>query len=56
LPLTDRAGKPIPKPTVSQGIATFPDHADNAELLVDVADRALYRAKEQGGAQVRVAG
>ncbi|MBI5650118.1 MAG: GGDEF domain-containing protein, partial [Chloroflexi bacterium] len=56
LPLTDRAGKLIPKPTVSQGIATFPDHAADAETLVDVADRALYRAKEQGRDQVRVAG
>jgi diguanylate cyclase (GGDEF)-like protein len=55
LPLMDRADKPIPKPTVSQGIATFPDHADNAELLVDVADRALSVAKEAGRDQVRVA-
>ena len=56
LPLVDRESQPIPKPTVSQGIATFPDHAANADQLVDIADRALYQAKEQGRDQVRVTG
>lgn len=33
---------------VSIGISVFPDHAENAELLLKVADRAMYRAKEDG--------
>jgi diguanylate cyclase (GGDEF)-like protein len=56
MPLTDESGKAFPKPTVSQGIATFPDHANDAGQLVDVADAALYEAKHAGRDQVRVAG
>jgi diguanylate cyclase (GGDEF)-like protein len=56
LPLVDITGHVIPNPTVSQGIATFPDHVANAAQLVDVADTMLYQAKEQGRDQVRVAG
>ena len=39
---------PSGKLTVSSGVATFPDDADNAEDLVDRADRALYAAKRNG--------
>ncbi len=56
IPLLDESGKAFPKPTVSQGIAAFPDHAQNAHQLVDVADAALYDAKHAGRDQVRVAG
>lgn len=56
LPLTDEAGHSLPKPTVSQGIATFPDCASDANQLVGVADGALYTAKHEGRDQVRVAG
>jgi diguanylate cyclase (GGDEF)-like protein len=42
----------VPSPTVSQGIATLPQHAPNASQLVDVADRALYEAKKQGRDQI----
>ena len=55
-PLMDESGKAFPKPTVSQGIATFPDHANDAGRLVDVADASLYEAKHAGRDQVRVAG
>jgi diguanylate cyclase (GGDEF)-like protein len=34
--------------TISMGIATFPQDADNARELVDMADRALYQAKRGG--------
>ena len=56
MPLTDESGKAFPKPTVSQGIATFPDHTNDAGQLVDVADACLYEAKHAGRDQVRVAG
>ncbi len=34
--------------TASFGVATYPDHATDAEILLDLADRALYVAKEAG--------
>lgn len=34
--------------TVSLGVATSPDDSDSKQGLIDVADQALYRAKEQG--------
>jgi diguanylate cyclase (GGDEF)-like protein len=36
------------KVTVSIGAATFPDNAANAQNLIEMADRALYLAKETG--------
>jgi diguanylate cyclase (GGDEF)-like protein/PAS domain S-box-containing protein len=54
LPLFDVEGQTIPKPTISQGIATIPDHTTDADELVVIADRALYRAKERGRDQVAV--
>jgi diguanylate cyclase (GGDEF)-like protein len=48
-------GQPWPTPTVSQGVACFPDHATSAALLVDVADHALYTAKAQGRNSIVVA-
>ncbi|MBU1615714.1 sensor domain-containing diguanylate cyclase, partial [bacterium] len=35
-------------PTISIGVACFPDDASNEEELVKCADRALYEAKETG--------
>jgi diguanylate cyclase (GGDEF)-like protein len=54
-PISD-AASPIPPPTVSQGIATFPDDVADARELVDVSDRVLYQAKASGRDQVRTAG
>jgi diguanylate cyclase (GGDEF)-like protein len=38
----------VPVPTVSQGIALFPDETEEIIQLVDLADRRLYVAKERG--------
>jgi diguanylate cyclase (GGDEF)-like protein len=41
------SGAPI-RLTISIGVATFPDHARDREGLLDVADKAMYRAKSKG--------
>jgi diguanylate cyclase (GGDEF)-like protein len=48
-----RLVKPV---TVSIGIASYPDHAASVDALLDVADKALYRAKAAGKNRVVVAG
>jgi len=53
--ITGKDGSPIPSPTVSQGIATFPVHARDSATLIDLADAALYQAKSQGRDQIHVA-
>jgi len=40
--------------TVSLGVAGYPEHAGTADRLIQMADRALYRAKEAGRNCVRV--
>ena len=40
------------KVTISVGVATFPDNADNAQNLIEFADKGLYYAKEHGRNQV----
>jgi len=52
LRVEDRHQKTVPVPTVSQGIAIFPDEADEIYRLIDLADRRLYVAKERGRNQV----
>ena len=37
-----------PPVTISIGVAASPEHGDEAESLVDTADRAMYRAKAAG--------
>ena len=34
--------------TVSVGVASFPDHAGDAETLLDLSDKAMYLGKSQG--------
>lgn len=41
--------------TVSMGVATSPTHGRNATELIKTADKALYRAKENGRDRVEVA-
>jgi diguanylate cyclase (GGDEF)-like protein len=38
----------LPSITLSMGIATYPDHGIELNGLIQVADMALYKAKEQG--------
>ena len=45
---TNKSGKV----TVSVGVATFPENADNAKDLIEFADKGLYYAKEHGRNQV----
>jgi len=40
--------QPWGRVTVSGGVAVFPDDASDAQILVEAADRNLYRAKECG--------
>jgi diguanylate cyclase (GGDEF)-like protein len=41
--------------TVSIGIASYPEHSETYKGLVDAADHALYKAKEEGRDRVRIA-
>lgn len=41
------------KVTISVGVATFPVHAENAQDLIEQADKGLYYAKEHGRNQVK---
>ena len=47
-PVRDLHGRAIPAPTVSQGIAMYPEDATNIEELIDKADAALFHAKDLG--------
>jgi diguanylate cyclase (GGDEF)-like protein/putative nucleotidyltransferase with HDIG domain len=44
---TTFGAQPIPL-TISFGVASFPEHAEEPELLLRAADQALYAAKELG--------
>lgn len=48
--------QPAKKLTVSIGVASYPEDADNGKDLVERADEALYMAKKAGRNQVFVAG
>jgi diguanylate cyclase (GGDEF)-like protein len=55
LEIQNQAGDKIPSPTLSQGIAQFPDEANETIKLVDLADQRLYIAKERGRNQIEPA-
>jgi diguanylate cyclase (GGDEF)-like protein len=44
----ENRGQPLPKVTVSMGVAAFPAHGDSASTIIQAADEALYRAKRNG--------
>jgi diguanylate cyclase (GGDEF)-like protein len=48
----DSEGKPVPPPTISQGIAVFPDEAQDVRELIHLADQRQYLAKEKGRDQI----
>lgn len=48
-------GKPLPKVTLSLGVATFPKHGGSWQAALRAADEALYAAKQQGRDRVVVA-
>ncbi len=53
--LPDKNGSYLPPPTISQGIAGFPFQAQTRPELIDIADEALYQAKNSGRCQITVA-
>jgi diguanylate cyclase (GGDEF)-like protein len=48
LPILQGKGGTIDRVTTSQGIASYPDNAQDKKSLWEAADRALYEAKENG--------
>ncbi|MCE9646390.1 MAG: sensor domain-containing diguanylate cyclase [Chloroflexi bacterium] len=52
LKLQNNSHLKIPTPTVSMGIAVFPDEIDVTSKLIDFADKRLYIAKERGRDQI----
>lgn len=48
----DRSGQPVAPPTISQGISVFPEETQEMYALIDLADKRLYHAKENGRDQV----
>ena len=48
--------QPEGKVTVSIGLASYPDDAQTGDVLIDKADRALYKAKQTGRHRVCVYG
>ncbi|MFH0994683.1 MAG: diguanylate cyclase [Pseudomonadota bacterium] len=42
------AGKPLESITLSLGVAAFPQDGETGELVIQAADAALYRAKDNG--------
>ena len=48
-------GQPLNALTMSVGVAAFPDHGLSAESLLQAADSAMYRAKQEGRDRVVVA-
>ena len=44
------------KATVSIGIATFPEDAEETQALIEKADKSLYRAKQTGRNRICVHG
>lgn len=52
---TGGENQPTGRVTISIGVATFPEHADNGDELINKADVALYEAKRGGRNRVCIA-
>jgi diguanylate cyclase (GGDEF)-like protein len=53
-PLTGDQLEPVGPVTISIGLALMPDHSIDINLLIEMADKAMYRAKECGRNRVEV--
>ena len=53
---TQIRGRALPGPTVSGGLAMYPEHGGNAASIIHAADGALYEAKRTGRDRVVLAG
>jgi diguanylate cyclase (GGDEF)-like protein len=53
--LISHRGLQLPGPTISCGVAAFPQHATTGDGLIHIADAALYAAKNGGRDRVVVA-
>jgi diguanylate cyclase (GGDEF)-like protein len=47
-------GQSLGAVTLSMGVAVFPDHSTSGEVLLRIADKALYAAKAAGRDRVLV--
>jgi len=47
--------KPLPQVTVSVGIASFPEHGETLEEIIQASDKALYESKRGGRNRVTIA-
>jgi diguanylate cyclase (GGDEF)-like protein/PAS domain S-box-containing protein len=48
-------GRPLGRITASMGVAVFPDHGRTGKGLLEVADIALYKSKDEGRDRVTIA-
>jgi diguanylate cyclase (GGDEF)-like protein len=46
--IVQHQGVPLGRVTTSIGLAVLPDHGTTATALLETADAALYRAKQEG--------
>jgi GGDEF domain-containing protein len=40
--------------TISGGMSLYPTHSENMKNLIDLADKAMYNAKQVGGNQIKI--
>ena len=53
-PLTGDQLEPVGPVTISIGLAQLPDHGTDINALIEMADKAMYRAKEKGRNRIEV--
>jgi diguanylate cyclase (GGDEF)-like protein len=46
--LFEAGGEASLRLTVSLGVASYPEHGDSRDTLIDASDKAMYRAKSLG--------